>query len=257
MIICIDVGNTTIIFGVYDKDVLIDTYRMETKILKTSDEYGSSLLAHFQISNVNKDNIKGAIISSVVPSVDHSLEKMLIDYFKVQPIFVDTDLPLDLEIMIEPQKSLGADLLVGSFIATQKYGCPNIVIDMGTATTILVVNENKQIIGGMIYPGVREAFASLVKATSLLETTKLEIPAKAIENNTKGCLQSGMYYGTASLIEGVVNRYVNEIGNKNTKVIMTGGVSKVYQSILKDYIYDENLLLEGLNAIYKKTIKNK
>lgn len=257
MIICIDVGNTTILFGIYDNDKLIDTYRMETKLLKTSDEYGSSLLAHFQISNIKKENIKGAIISSVVPSVDHSLEKMLIDYFNIKPLFVDTNLPLGLEILIEPQRSLGADLLVGSYIATQKYGYPNIVIDMGTATTIIVVNENKQIIGGMIYPGVREAFASLVKATSLLETTKLDIPSKPIENNTKGCLQSGMYYGTASLIEGVVNRYIQELNNKDTKVIMTGGVSKVYQSILNNYIYDENLLLEGMNEIYKKIIKNK
>lgn len=257
MIICIDVGNTTILFGIYDNDKLIDTYRMETKLLKTSDEYGSSLLAHFQISNIKKENIKGAIISSVVPSVDHSLEKMLIDYFNIKPLFVDTNLPLGLEILIEPQRSLGADLLVGSYIATQKYGYPNIVIDMGTATTIIVVNENKQIIGGMIYPGVREAFASLVKATSLLETTKLDVPSKLIENNTKGCLQSGMYYGTASLIEGVVNRYIQELNNKDTKVIMTGGVSKVYQSILNNYIYDENLLLEGMNEIYKKIIKNK
>lgn len=252
MIICIDVGNTTILFGVYDNDQLIDTYRMETKILKTSDEYGSSLLAHFQINDINKKQITGAIVSSVVPSVDHALEKMLVDYFKIKPIFVNTNLDLGLNILIEPKNSLGADLLVGSFIATQKYGCPNIVVDMGTATTIIVVDENKQIIGGMIYPGVREAFASLVKATSLLESTKLEVPNKPIENNTKGCLQSGMYYGTASLIEGVVNRYKKELNNPNTKVIMTGGVSKVYQSLLNEYVYDENLLLEGMKEIYKK-----
>ena len=255
MVLCIDVGNTTILFGVYDNDRLIDTYRMETKILKTSDEYGSSLLAHFQINDINKKEITGAIVSSVVPSVDHALEKMLVDYFKIKPIFVNTKLPLGLDILIDPVNSLGADLLVGSFIATQKYGYPNIVIDMGTATTIIVVNEQKQIIGGMIYPGVKEAFRSLVKSTSLLESTKLEVPSNPIENNTKGCLQSGMYYGTASLIEGVVNRYKKEINNEKTKVIMTGGVSKIYQSLLNDYIYDENLLLEGLKVIYNKLNK--
>lgn len=255
MIICIDVGNTTILFGLYDNDKLIDTYRMETKIMKTSDEYGSSLLAHFQINNINKKDINGAIISSVVPSVDHSLEKMLVDYFKVKPIFVNYSLHLGLDIMIEPKSSIGADLLVASFIATKKYGSPNIVIDMGTATTIIVVNEKKQILGGMIYPGVREAFASLVKATSLLESTKLEYPNKAIENNTKGCLQSGMVFGTASLIEGVVNRYIKELNEENVKVIMTGGISKIYQELLSDYIYDENLLLEGLNEIYKEINK--
>ncbi len=257
MVICIDVGNTTILFGLYDNNKLIDTYRMETKILKTSDEYGSSLLAHFQINNINKNNIDGAIISSVVPSVDNALEKMLLDYFKVQPIFVNTNLPLGLDILIEPKNALGADLLVASYIATQKYGVPNIVIDMGTATTIIVVNSKKQILGGMIYPGVREAFASLVKATSLLESTKLEIPSKMIENNTRGCLQSGMIYGTASLIEGVVNKYIEELKETNVNVIMTGGVSKVYQSILKDYIYDENLLLEGLIEIYNTINNNK
>jgi type III pantothenate kinase len=207
MIICIDVGNTTILFGTYDNEKLIDTYRMETKILKTSDEYGSSLLAHYQINDINKKEVTGAIVSSVVPSVDHALEKMLVDYFKIKPIFVNTNLPLGLDILIDPKNSLEADLLVGSFIATQKYGCPNIVIDMGTATTIIVVNEDKQIIGGMIYPGVKEAFRSLVKSTSLLESTKLEAPSKPIENTTKSCLQSGMYYGTSCLIEGVVNKY--------------------------------------------------
>ena len=103
MIICIDVGNTTILFGVYDNDQLIDTYRMETKILKTSDEYGSSLLAHFQINDINKKQITGAIVSSVVPSVDHALEKMLVDYFKIKPIFVNTNLDLGLNILIEPK----------------------------------------------------------------------------------------------------------------------------------------------------------
>lgn len=255
MIICIDVGNTTILFGVYQDDKLIDTYRMETKMLKTSDEYGSSLLAHFQINNIDKNQISGAIISSVVPSVDHALEKMLIDYFKIKPLFINSSLPLGLEIKVEPKNSLGADLLVASFIATNKYGVPNIVIDMGTATTIIVVNKEKQLLGGMIYPGVREAFASLVKATSLLESTKLEIPSKMIENNTKGCLQSGMIYGTASLIEGVVNKYKQELHEDQVHVIVTGGVSKVYQNILKDYIYDEHLLLEGLNEIYKKINK--
>lgn len=255
MIICIDVGNTTIVFGIYNNDELIDCYRMETKILKTSDEYGSSLLAHFQINNISKQDITGAIISSVVPSVDHALETMLIDYFKVKPIFVTPNLDLGLGNKIEPKNSLGADLLVASYIATKKYGVPNIVIDMGTATTAIVVNENKEIIGGLIYPGVREAFASLIKATSLLESTKLEIPKKVIENNTKGCLQSGMVYGTVSLIEGVVNRFIKELNEDNTKVIVTGGVSKILKPLLNDYIYDENLLLEGLKEIYNKINK--
>ena len=255
MIICVDVGNTTILFGVYDNEDLIDTYRMETKVLKTSDEYGSSLLAHFQLVGLDKNNITGAIISSVVPTVDLALETMLIDYFKVKPIFVTTSLPLELDIKIDPKQSLGADLLVASFIATKKYGVPNIVIDMGTATTIIVVDENKAILGGMIYPGVREAFASLVKSTSLLESTKLEIPEKIIENNTKGCLQSGMIYGTASLIEGVVNRFKKELDNEDVKVIMTGGISKIYMNLFNEYIYDENLLLEGLKEIYKKLNK--
>ena len=255
MIICIDVGNTTILFGVYDNNKLIDTYRMETKVLKTSDEYGSSLLAHYNLVKLDKTQITGAIISSVVPTVDLALETMLEDYFKVKAMFVTPSLPLGLDIKIEPKNSLGADLLVASFIATQKYGAPNIVIDMGTATTIIVVDENKAILGGMIYPGVREAFASLVKATSLLESTKLEIPQKMIENNTKGCLQSGMIYGTASLIEGVVNKFIKELNQENVKVIMTGGISKIYQDLFPDYIYDDNLLLEGLFEIYQKLNK--
>lgn len=255
MIICIDVGNTTILFGLYENDKLIDSYRMETKILKTSDEYGSSLLTHYQINNIDKNNVKGAIISSVVPTVDHALEAMLVDYFNVKPLFVNTNLDLGLDIKIVPKESLGADLLVGSYISTKKYGVPNIVIDMGTATTIIVVNRNKEIIGGLIYPGVREAFSSLVKSTALLENTKIEIPSRVIENNTKGCLQSGMVYGTVSLVEGVVSRFKKELNEDDVKVIVTGGISKMFKSLFNEYIIDPEMLLEGLNEIYKKINK--
>lgn len=255
MIICIDVGNTTILFGLYENDKLIDSFRMETKVLKTSDEYGSALLTHYQINNIDKTKVKGAIIGSVVPSVDNALEKMLVDYFKVKPIFVTTKLDLGLDIQIEPKDSLGADLLIGSYIATKKYGAPNIVVDMGTATTVIVVNAQKQIIGGLIYPGVREAFASLVKSTALLENTKIEIPNKVIENNTKGCLQSGMVYGTASLIEGVVGRFKKELNEENVQVILTGGISSMFSEILKEFIIDPDMLLEGLNEIYKNLNK--
>ncbi len=255
MLICVDVGNTTILFGVYEGNKLIDTFRMETKVLKTSDEYGSSLVAHYNLVDIDKNNVTGAIISSVVPTVDLALETMLENYFNVKALFVTPSLPLGLDVKIEPKNSLGADLLVASFIATKKYGAPNIVIDMGTATTIIVVDKDKAILGGLIYPGVREAFASLVKATSLLESTKLEIPKKMIENNTKGCLQSGMIYGTASLIEGVVNKFIQELNQENVKVIITGGISKIYQSLFTNYIYDENLLLDGLYEIYQKLNK--
>ena len=250
MIVCVDVGNTTICFGLYDNNKLIDTYKIVSKLSKTSDEYGSSLLTHYKLSNIDKSFINGAIIASVVPSVDHALENMFLDYFHVEAMFINSNLPLGLNLKVNPVSSLGADLLVGAYIATIKYGVPNIVIDMGTATTLIVVNKNKELLGGIIYPGVIASFSSLIKATSLLESTKLEIPDRVIENNTKGCLQSGMTYGTKATITGLVEMMKQELNEENIKVIMTGGISKVYKKLFNEYIYDENLLLEGLYEIY-------
>lgn len=250
MIICVDVGNTTICFGLYGQDKLIDTYKIESKLTKTSDEYGSSLLTHYQLCNIDKKEIEGAIIASVVPSVDHALENMFLDYFHIEATFVNPYLPLGLDIKVNPVSSLGADLLVGAYIASIKYGTPNIVIDMGTATTLVAVNKNKELLGGIIYPGVLASFSSLIKSTSLLESTKLEIPEKVIENNTKGCLQSGMTYGTKATITGLVEMMKEELNEEDVKVIITGGASKIYKKLFRDYIYDEQLLLDGLYAIY-------
>ncbi len=251
MIVCVDVGNTTICFGLYNDKNLIDTYKIESKLTKTSDEYGCSLLTHYQLNNINKMEIKGAIISSVVPNVDHALENMFSDYFHIDAIFVNPSIPLGLTIKVNPINSLGADLLVGAFIATKKYGVPNIVVDMGTATTLIAVNNKKELLGGVIYPGVLAGFSSLINSTSLLENTKIEIPEHVIENNTKGCLQSGMTYGTKATIEGIVNMMKEELNEEDVKVIVTGGASKIYKTLFANYIYDERLLLDGLYEIYQ------
>ncbi len=256
MIVCVDVGNTTICFGLYNEKKLIDTYKIESKLTKTSDEYGCSLLTHYQLNNIDKKEISGAIISSVVPSVDHALENMFCDYFHIDALFVNPSIPLGLTIKVNPVNSLGADLLVGSFMATKKYGVPNIVVDMGTATTLIAVNSNKELLGGIIYPGVLAGFSSLINSTSLLESAKIEIPKHIIENNTKGCLQSGMTYGTKATIEGLVNMMTEELKEGNIKVIVTGGASKIYKSLFPNYIYDERLLLDGLYEIYQMICKN-
>lgn len=253
MIICIDVGNTSTVFGLYHNDKLMYAYRIETKSL--NDINKSKEMLEKALNNFGFNEINGSCISSVVPSVNDYLKEMLVKNYNVFPLFVDTSLPLGLGIKIEPKESLGADLLVGSYIATTKYGYPNIVIDMGTATTAIVVNEKKEIIGGLIYPGVNEAFKSLVKSTALLENAEIKVPSRVIENSTIGCLQSGMVYGTASLIEGVVNRFKKELKSDDVKVVITGGIAKLFKPIFEDYINDEYLLLEGLNEIYKKINK--
>lgn len=251
MLFCIDVGNTNIVFGIYNKDELLFSFRLETKINQTYDEYGIKILDMLEHFNVKQDDVSGIIISSVVPQIDHTLESLCNKYFNIKPIFIGPGIKTGLKIKIDNPKQLGADLLVGCVSATNKYGCPVIVIDMGTATTFAVVNEQKEMIGGLIYPGLKIAFANLFEKTSKLEEVKLEKPKQLIGKDTATCIQSGMLYGTVAMIDGLIDMMCKQI--KDAKIVLTGGIGAyVYPHIKHQVYYDENLLLDGLNYIYYK-----
>ena len=252
MIVCVDAGNTTINFGLYNESKLIDKFSVQTKPIKSSEEYGNILINHYNINKINLKDIKGIIISSVVTDINIPLKKMFKKYFQLDAIFVNTSMPLDININVKPVESLGADLLVGAYASMVKYGVPHIVIDMGTAITLMAVNNQCEFIGGVIYPGVLTSFSSLINSTSLLDYTGLNIPSNVINNETNKCLQSGMTYGTKALINGLVSDMKKEMNEENLKVILTGGTAKQLYSMFNDYIYDETLLLDGLNLIYQK-----
>lgn len=250
MLVCVDIGNTNVVIGVFDKDVLLNTFRMETKVFRTEDEYGIRILENLKYINVTKEDITGAIIASVVPQVDSTFDKTFLKYFGLKPLFVGPGVKTGIKINIDNPKQLGADLLVGAVASVNKYGYPCIVVDMGTATTVSLVSDKKEYLGGIIYPGVMTAYSSLVKATSLLESAKIGIPNNVIGRDTMNSIQSGMVYGTAGAINGLVERIKAEYGDM--KVVVTGGISRYIIPYLNNVIYDENLLLDGLKIIYEK-----
>lgn len=250
MLICIDVGNTNVVIGVFNDTKLFNTFRLETKVLRTEDEYGIRILENLKYIDVKREDITGAIIASVVPQVDATFEKTLLKYFNIKPLFVGPGVKTGIKVKIDNPKQLGSDLLVGAVASCSKYGYPCMVVDMGTATTISVVNDKKEFLGGIIYPGVITAYNSLIKATSLLESAKIAVPSNVIGRDTMSSMQSGMVYGTAGAINGLVERIKKEYGDM--KVIVTGGISRYIVPFLNNVIHDENLLMDGLKIIYEK-----
>jgi len=251
MLICFDIGNTNIVFGVYDRGVLLNSFRLKTDPNISYDEYGVKIYNVLQINNIKPSEITGAIISSVVPMMDPIIEQVIVKYFKVKPLFVGPGIKSGINIKIDDPRQLGADLLVGAVAAVNKYRAPAIIIDMGTATTITAVNSKNEFIGGIILPGVITATASLIKSTAKLEEARLEKPKHILGKNTVNSIQSGMVYGTSAMLDGLIRKVKAEIGE--AIVILTGGIASVFKDFLEEkVIYDENLLLDGLQILYKK-----
>lgn len=254
MLICVDIGNTHIVLGFYQKDQLLKSFRLKTDANTTEDEYGVKLLDILDFLNVSSQDIDAAIISSVVPALDSLIERAMIQYLKTTPVFVGPGLKTGIAIKIDDPRQLGADLLVGAVAAIHKYGAPVIIVDMGTATTLSVVNDKNEFLGGIILPGVLSSFESLVKSTSKLESVRFEEPKNFIGKNTMNSLQSGMIYGQSAMIDGLIRKIKQEVGP--AQVVLTGGISRRIVSFLEEkVIYDSDLILEGLYLLYKMNKK--
>lgn len=254
MLLCIEIGNTNIVLGVFEDNKLTHSFRIASNILETVDEYGVKIIEILRVFNLDYKKIEGVVISSVVPGLDTTFEKMIFKYFNATPLFVSPGVKTSIKIKIDNPKQLGADILVGAVASYYKYGAPAIIIDMGTAITFAYVNENRELLGGIITPGIKVSFSSLVSKTSRLEEVKIGAPLKVMGKDTVSAIQSGMIYGTASMIDGMIRKIKKEMESKiNPVVVLTGGES----NIIKDYldekvIVDDNLLLEGLKIIYQK-----
>lgn len=255
MLLCFDIGNTNIVIGIVKDKKIIDMYRFATNISLTVDDYAIKFKLIFD-KKYPDVIFKDAIISSVVPNIDKTIEDVLIKYFNIRPIFVVPGIKTGLKIKAADPRQLGADLLVGLVGAYQKYGGPSIVVDLGTATKLFVVTENAEILGGVIYPGIISSEQSLISSTSKLNHAGFKKPNQVIGNDTNSCIQSGAIYGTASVIEGLVKRMAKELKTDKVKVILTGGLSSLVEDALEiDYIKDLNLLIDGLIYIYYKNQK--
>ena len=254
MYLCVDIGNSNIVLGLFDnKDEKIFDFRLSTKRYLTIDEFAMNILEPLKYNCINIDDIDGAIISSVVPELDSIIKEAFIKYLKVDSLFVGPGLKSGINIKIDNPKQLGADLLVGAVGAITKYQAPVLVVDIGTAMTMTFINDKKELIGGAIMPGVRIAFSNLIEKTSKLEDVSFEDVDNPIGRNTKDCIQSGMIYGWSCMIDGMIDKYQQELGH--FKVVLTGGEARYLVKHLKhQVIYDDNLLIDGLKTLY---IKNK
>lgn len=253
MIICIDVGNTNIKYAIYGKDELKFSFRVETDFKKTSDEYGSQLVNMLKIKEIDPSSIEGGIISSVVPSLDYTIDRMCDLYLAIQPLHIAPGLKSGLNIRCDDAREVGADRIVNCVSAIVKYGCgaPMIVIDFGTATTFNIISANNEFIGGVISPGIKGSLDSLVNGTAKLPRVEIEAPKSIIAKNTVTNMQAGIVFGFAGLVEYIVTRIKKELKCDNVKTIATGGFSTVISKEINCIdVVDKLLTLDGLKYLY-------
>ena len=252
MILTIDIGNSNIVLGGVEGDEIRFEARLRTDATKTSDEYCIDLKMILEVYGVEKQDIEGSIIASVVPQVLNSMQTAVKKLTGKSALVVGPGLKTGLNIQIENPAQTGADLVVGCVAALREHKAPMIIVDMGTATTMIVLDKNSAMIGGCIMPGVKISMDALTDRTALLPGLQLDQPKKAIGRNTIDCMRSGIMMGAACTIDGMIDRMEAELGYETT-VIATGGIAKfVLPMCKKEIIYDKDLLVKGLATLYRE-----
>lgn len=258
MILAIDMGNTNIVIGCVDDDKVYFEERLSTDRSKTELEYCVIFKSVMEIYGIDTKLIKGAIISSVVPPLVNVIKCAVEKIIGITPMVVGPEVKTGLNILMDEPRRLGSDLVVDAVAAIKEYGTPAIVIDIGTATTMSVIDSQGRYIGGTILPGVQVSLDSLVSRTSQLPRISLDAPDKVIGKNTVDCMRSGIIYGYASCIDGMIDKMAEEleIPLSKIKVIATGGLSGVIvPECRQKIVIDQELLLKGLKIIYDKNVE--
>ncbi len=253
MLLAIDVGNTNIVLGCFDEENhILFRERISTNQSATALEYAAGIRTALEMHDIDKNLIDDAIISSVVPSVTATLKEAVMKYTGKKVMIVGAGIKTGLNIVIDNPAQLGSDLVVDAVAGLHEYPVPQIIIDMGTATTLSVINAKRQYIGGVIMTGMAVSMNALVDKTSQLPKISFEAPKKVIGSNTIDCMKSGIMYATAASLDGMISRMEEELGEKCT-VIATGGLSGTVVPLCKSkIILDDDLLLKGLSLIYQK-----
>lgn len=250
MLLALDIGNTNVTCGVFQGDKLVTTWRMSTAIHRMPDEYANLMLSIMERRGVTGSQIKDVVICSVVPPLLIIFDEVCKHFLKKSPLIVEAGVKTGIRIDMDNPREVGADRIVNAVAAHQLYGSPLIIIDMGTATTIDVVNKAGDYIGGAIAPGVYIATEALFTRTAVLPRIELTLPKKAIGRNTVAAMQSGVVFGYIGLIEGLVNRIQAELDEK-ARVIAAGGfASLIAQATSIIDIINPDLTLIGLRIIY-------
>lgn len=252
MILAIDMGNSNIVIGCIDDDKIYFEERISTDYSKTEIEYYVLFKTVLDLHKIEAEKITGGIISSVVPPLLGVIKNAIKNLINKEPLVVGPGVKTGLNIMMDNPRQVGSDLIVDAVAGINEYGAPLAVIDMGTATTISVVDKNKNYVGGVIMPGIRVAADSLVSRTAQLQKVSLEATEKFIGKNTVDCMKSGIIHGNAACIDGMLERIESELGYP-VKAVATGGLARVVVPQCKrEIIEDQNLLLKGLKIIYDK-----
>lgn len=252
MILAIDAGNTNIVFAIFDDENLVASWRTSTDVSRTADEYAVWLTQLMALDDVTPDDLTGVVIATVVPQTLHALSTLARRYFRSEPVMVTHKSDLGIDIRIDNPREVGADRLVNTVSAHDRYSGWLIIIDFGTATTLDVVNDQGDYEGGIIAPGVNLSLEALDRAAAKLPRIAIERPDRVVGKGTVSAMLSGVYWGYVSLIEGLVARIKSEIGQPMT-VIATGGLAALFNGATDAIdVVDDELTLRGLKLIYHR-----
>lgn len=255
MILAIDMGNTNIVIGCIDDEKTYFVERMSTDLTKTELEYAISIKNVLELYNIKEEELDGVIISSVVPPLINVLKRACKKVINIEVSVVGPGVKTGLNILMDNPAQVGSDLIVCAVAGLKEYGAPFIFVDMGTATTISVVDKKGNYVGGAILPGMNTSLNALVSNTSQLPKISMEAPKKVIGKNTIDCMKSGMIMGNAACIDGMIDQIEEELGYE-TKVLITGGLAPTVLPYCRhSLIIDDALLLKGLKIIYDKNKK--
>jgi type III pantothenate kinase len=254
MLLVIDVGNTNTVLGVFEEKTLRAQWRLSTNRRQTADEYGILIRNLFALDGIQAGQIAGVMVASVVPPFNSLLEEMAEKYFHLKAVFVGPGTRTGMAIHYDNPQEVGADRIADAVAAFDKYGGPCIVVDFGTAITFDAISEKGEYLGGVIAPGIGIAAEALFQQAARLPRVEIREPSRVIGTNTVGSMQSGLYYGSVGLVDGILERLIAILGPK-TKVVATGGQAPLVAAASKYHPpVDSALTLEGLRLIYERNL---